>query len=204
MELPPQVGAGPEATGNENNEEHEQLRLDRPRIYVASLSDYNAGILHGDWINATDEPDELQAVVNEMLRERYGRTAVRLCSEIVSVLLYLTSEEPDLTRTRLDRTITPASAVTAATVRMEIADVGFRLGAALRSTPPTPAAAHDPTNAPPTNPRRGVTPHPRRAHWHTYWTGPRDSDQRRLVLRWIHMIIVGADTTPITIRDVKP
>jgi antirestriction protein len=25
------------------------------RLYVASLSDYNAGILHGEWIDVTDE-----------------------------------------------------------------------------------------------------------------------------------------------------
>ena len=49
MELPPQPGAGPESTGNED-EEHEVLREDGPRIYVASLSDYNAGILHGEWV----------------------------------------------------------------------------------------------------------------------------------------------------------
>ena len=143
------------------------------------------------------------AAVDDMLAERYGRTAVQLCSEIVSVLLYLTSEEPDLTRTRLDRTITPRSTATTRTAPVDIADVGFRLGAALRNTPsPTPVHHHADDNA--TTSRRGVTAHPRRAHWHTYWTGPRNSDQRKLVLRWIHMIIVGADTTPITIRDVKP
>jgi antirestriction protein len=66
MELPPQAGAGPESTGTKN-EEHEVLRLDGPRIYVASLSDYNAGILHGEWIDAVGEPDELQTAVTEML-----------------------------------------------------------------------------------------------------------------------------------------
>ncbi len=67
MQLPPQPGAGPETTGNENQEKHERLRNEKPRIYVASLSDYNAGILHGDWIDADQEPDELQDAVNDML-----------------------------------------------------------------------------------------------------------------------------------------
>jgi antirestriction protein len=66
MELPPQPGAGPESTGNEN-EEHEVLREDGPRIYVASLSDYNAGILHGYWIQADQEPEELGEAVQAML-----------------------------------------------------------------------------------------------------------------------------------------
>jgi antirestriction protein len=50
------------------------------RIYVASLSDYNNGILHGRWIDATDDADAMQAEVDEMLRSsptarRYGEPA---------------------------------------------------------------------------------------------------------------------------------
>lgn len=67
MELPPPAGAGPESTGNDSNEEHEDLREDRSRIYVASLSDYNAGVLHGEWIDATQEPDDLHEQVRAML-----------------------------------------------------------------------------------------------------------------------------------------
>lgn len=39
----------------------------RPRIYVASLADYNAGRLHGVWIDANSEPEELQASIDLML-----------------------------------------------------------------------------------------------------------------------------------------
>jgi antirestriction protein len=39
----------------------------RPYIYVASLSDYNAGRLHGVWLDANREPEELQASINMML-----------------------------------------------------------------------------------------------------------------------------------------
>jgi antirestriction protein len=38
-----------------------------PRIYVASLSDYNNGILHGEWLDAEDEPDELYAAIQAVL-----------------------------------------------------------------------------------------------------------------------------------------
>lgn len=37
-----------------------------PRIYVACLASYNAGILHGGWIDVTD-PDEIRAEVAAML-----------------------------------------------------------------------------------------------------------------------------------------
>ena len=37
------------------------------RIYVACLASYNAGILHGDWIDATDDPEDMQASIDAML-----------------------------------------------------------------------------------------------------------------------------------------
>ena len=45
----------------------EQPPKDAPRVYVASLSDYNAGRLHGDWINAAREVKEIHADVTAML-----------------------------------------------------------------------------------------------------------------------------------------
>lgn len=38
-----------------------------PAIYVASLADYNNGRLHGVWIDATLEPDEIREQINNML-----------------------------------------------------------------------------------------------------------------------------------------
>ena len=39
------------------------------RIYVACLAAYNGGRLHGVWIDATDELDDIQEQVNTMLKE---------------------------------------------------------------------------------------------------------------------------------------
>lgn len=38
-----------------------------PSIYVACLAAYNNGFLHGKWIDATLEPDEIKAEINKML-----------------------------------------------------------------------------------------------------------------------------------------
>jgi len=38
-----------------------------PKIYVASLSDYNAGRLHGKWIDATQDIDDVWAEIKTML-----------------------------------------------------------------------------------------------------------------------------------------
>jgi antirestriction protein len=40
-----------------------------PRIYVASLSDYNAGKLHGAWIDADQSAEEIGEEVSAMLAE---------------------------------------------------------------------------------------------------------------------------------------
>ena len=40
---------------------------DRPRIWVASLADYVAGRLHGDWFDATLDEAELQSQIHAML-----------------------------------------------------------------------------------------------------------------------------------------
>jgi len=58
----------------------ETERRVRPRIYAASLSDYNNGILHGCWIDATSDIEEMQHAINEMLAAsptttRYGEPA---------------------------------------------------------------------------------------------------------------------------------
>ena len=45
---------------------HTMTDNDTPRIYVACLASYNAGILHGEWIDATDV-DEIREAIREML-----------------------------------------------------------------------------------------------------------------------------------------
>ena len=42
-----------------------------PRIWVGSLSDYNNGRLHGVWLDATLDPDELYQAIQFMLRNGY-------------------------------------------------------------------------------------------------------------------------------------
>jgi len=43
------------------------VNVDTPRIYVACLAAYNAGILHGEWIEASQEVDEIWNELRSML-----------------------------------------------------------------------------------------------------------------------------------------
>lgn len=59
---------------------HEAAPRDGPRIYVASLSDYNNGLLHGRWVDASVGAETMQEQIDEMLRSspgdaRYGDIA---------------------------------------------------------------------------------------------------------------------------------
>jgi antirestriction protein len=61
-ELP--IEQRPEAATQERNE---ALQSHEARIYVASLSDYNAGRLHGAWINANHDTEEIEEAITAML-----------------------------------------------------------------------------------------------------------------------------------------
>lgn len=51
----------------ETEDNLETERKPSPAIYVASLADYNNGVLHGKWIDAAREPWEIQADINDIL-----------------------------------------------------------------------------------------------------------------------------------------
>ena len=50
-------------------EKYESSPAETPRIYVASLADYNAGRLHGRWIDANQSADAIREEIAEMLAE---------------------------------------------------------------------------------------------------------------------------------------
>ena len=52
---------------DKNDEGPERLRQAPPRIYVASLADYNEGRLHGAWLDVRGELRELDEGVRAML-----------------------------------------------------------------------------------------------------------------------------------------
>lgn len=69
--------------------------------------------------------------------------------------------------------------------------IGEALGAAIRRAE-AKAATHP--RGPIEGERASPRPHVRRAHWHTYWTGPRQGPQpRRAVLKWLPPIAVALE-----------
>ena len=81
----------------------------------------------------------------------------------------------------------------------KIQNVGYRIGATLRQQKKVYESSD--TNTSPTSHRRSPVAHIRRGHFQGFWTGPRDSKQRKLVVKWVAPTYVrgqqGADTTTV-------
>jgi hypothetical protein len=107
--------------------------------------------------------------------------------QLINLVLYICSTDTDMDTEHLHR---PIPTKTKAGMRYfppdkpRITEVGYTLGATIRAamereTAPYKGGAH-------ASPR----PHIRRAHWHSYWTGPKRGELR---VRWLHPMLVGAD-----------
>lgn len=59
---------GPVSHWGRDGAERETPSGVKPEIWIGSLSDYNVGVLHGMWMDAWQEPDELQEQVAWVLR----------------------------------------------------------------------------------------------------------------------------------------
>jgi antirestriction protein len=51
----------------------------QPRIYCADLSSYGAGVLHGAWIDADQDADDIRAEIADMLRKSPHPNTVTEC-----------------------------------------------------------------------------------------------------------------------------
>ncbi|WP_297391173.1 hypothetical protein [Acidiferrobacter sp.] len=128
----------------------------------------------------------------------------RALEPLLSLLVYLCSEaaeigsgahrpaNPQPKRTKRGPRIFPADKPTTW-------DVGVRMGAALRRE------YRNEDSQPQGGSHASPRGHIRRAHWHSYWTGPRTSDARTLIVRWIPPIPVNLndhDDLPAVVRAV--
>lgn len=67
-EQPPDHPPAEGDTGPDGHDEQaETTPAIRPHIWVGSWADYNNGILHGEWIDAARDPEDLQADIDAML-----------------------------------------------------------------------------------------------------------------------------------------
>lgn len=125
---------------------------------------------------------------------------------IISVVLYLCSVAADIAdlRGKRERPGNPMPNKTKKGIRMFPAStattwlVGYRIGASLR------LAASNSSARTGTCIHASPRPHIRRAHWHSFWTGPKsDPRKRQPVLKWLPPIPVGTGEIVPTIHRVE-
>ena len=84
-------------------------------------------------------------------------------------------------------------------------EVGERLGSAIRAwkTETVAQSSEDPLGSVKTSTQK--RPHLRRAHFHSFWIGPRKSDKREKILHWIPPTFINdsGEDMPIIIHPVK-
>jgi hypothetical protein len=154
-----------------------------------------------------DLRDQLQFIVGQLedatgdttavkRDENWKEIAAKQFAVAVALTLYVCSDEPDMADIQ-----PPQELVRTKTLPPGLPSVktlGIRIGSALRSY--RQASSSDSGDGI----TRGVMPHVRKAHWHRFWTGPRNGD-RKLVIKWLPPIPVNIDKGEIitTIRPVK-
>jgi hypothetical protein len=104
----------------------------------------------------------------------------------IQLLLYLCSEEPDISRRSPVPRRRGRSSVHTASYPDKI-DVGAYIGSVIRGTQMprgTDGGTYAPTGA-------SVRPHVRRAHWHLYWTGAGRTVPK---IKWVSAVFVKGDS----------
>lgn len=141
--------------------------------------------------------------VNGLILPSMSKQFAERLAPLLSLVLYLCSDQPDFGDADR-RPEHPKARKTNKGMKLQAAEapttwnVGVRIGAALRK-----ARANSPSNLIATDSHASPRAHVRRAHWHTYWTGPKDTEQKPK-LKWLSPILVGAeDELVATIHPVK-
>lgn len=113
----------------------------------------------------------------------YWRTAL-------NALLYLCIDEPDIDAIALPtpKRLRMGSANRTLEAKSETTlNVGQRIGALFDREPAQPKTNRGET---PGSSGQSMPAHIRRAHWHTYWVGPRSNPEP--TLKWVHATVVNA------------
>lgn len=121
--------------------------------------------------------------------EKFIKAISREASKLLALLLYVCSEQPDITDDREPGksperpkpTRTKKGFRLFAPDKPRVWTVGKTIGEKLRQAKQQAEGAT----------RQGPAPHIRRAHWHGYWTGPRTQKQK-FVLKWLPPTVIAA------------
>lgn len=141
-----------------------------------------------------EDVDQLESIIRNTMK----------CA--VQALLYVCSTDCDIQENPAQKSIYKASASNnkdrLAAVRKW--DVGYRIGRIIKShrvkSTEQSTKAYQSSGA-----GTAKRPHVRRAHFHHFWTGKRNSPDRKLVLRWVSPMFINTnfDEIPATVIKIQ-
>ena len=129
-------------------------------------------------------------------------------AEKFQYLLYLSAINAEITPVTRDAIVKKAERKSQSEApkrksKSEVANVGYRIGSAMRSTKEEKERVvyiyDDNTTQKQGTPK---SPHVRRSHFHSYWVG--NGENKQLIVKWVNTIFVKGDSKDqTTIHDIK-
>jgi len=129
-------------------------------------------------------------------------------SEKLQYIIYLSATNAEITPVTkgavVRKTTTPKASTNAPKTKTEISNVGYRVGSAIRKAKESTTRTvyvYDKETEHKGTPK---SPHLRRSHFHSFWTGSGDS--KKLMVKWVNTIFVNSgkeDNITTTVHDVK-
>lgn len=145
-----------------------------------------------------------RALETAEVEEQHRQVTAAILAQVLPYLLYLSAENREIDG---DVASLPKVVTTKKGRRLfarespNLLQAGIRIGAAIRAYREVEAVQQDASEATGST----VVPHLRKAHWHTYWTGPRhDPAKRHRILRFLPPIPVNVDRLSDLQAVVRP
>lgn len=151
---------------------NEWIDLQEQLTQIADNGELFSGILKQRWDRFPEED-----------RQYWINNTATLFPIVAMSILYACTEDPDLSNVEAPDILRSRGSYKGAS--LNVYDLGIRIGNALRVHRSHMSGDSNPSG-------RTVIPHLRRAHWHRFWTGPRNGE-RKMVIRWLPPIPVNLD-----------
>lgn len=175
--------------------------LDDPEVVDALLLSY-PHLDKEQYMRQTEEIYKKEYEANKIVLEHCLSLLLYLCSQNAEIeYISPAPEKTDAKKEKAEATSQPIKKVKSRT-----AQVGYRIGQAIRYHKQEEARERKKSGSTHTGTRTKVAAHVRRGHYHHFWQGSRKDGTRKLILKWVAPIFVNAgnaDNMLPTIHRIK-
>ena len=160
------------------------IKLDRGNLSISALTD--------DYIEVTGDRDK-----NYMFESR------ELVKKIAPVLLYLCAENKEVEKIKIQKEKKKKKGKASSPAKTLYTDnrVGYKIGAEIRKA--KTRYVYD-NSAKGNGKGTKKSPHFRKAHYHSYWTGKRNSDERKLIVKFLPPTYVNNTENNNVVPTIHP